>query len=440
MHDQILTDDAAGVEERAAQAAPRRKRAARLAGAGLCGIAAIAGGLYYFHSRAYESTDNAFIEGSVIQVSPRVGGQVLRVHVQDNQHVKRGDLIAEIDARDYEARAAEARAHLAEISARADGAQSNLQLTSTVTNAVLAEAGAATDAAREQVEILRARAEQDAAAIRGAEASLGQAEAQRSAAEAEAERAANDAVRYRALYARDEVSKQQLDRAEAQGRGAAAALSAAVQATEAAKARLAQARSAQVSTQAGLRQSESQVVQAQGRVSEAQSAPQQIQMRHADLSSLRAQADQARAAVELAELAELAVSYTRVVAPESGYITRKSVEPGNFVQPGQNLLALVPDRVWVVANFKETQLARMRPGQPVGLRVDAYPQLRLRGHVESIQSGTGARFSLLPAENATGNYVKVVQRVPVKIVLDEAPPAGYRIGPGMSVTPEVEVQ
>jgi membrane fusion protein (multidrug efflux system) len=302
---------------------------------------------------------------------------------------------------------------------------------------VLAEAGAATDAAREQVEILRARAEQDAAAIRGAEASLGQAEAQRSAAEAEAERAANDAVRYRALYARDEVSKQQLDRAEAQGRGAAAALSAAVQATEAAKARLAQARSAQVSTQAGLRQSESQVVQAQGRVSEAQSAPQQIQMRHADLSSLRAQADQARAAVELAELA---VSYTRVVAPESGYITRKSVEPGNFVQPGQNLLALVPDRVWVVANFKETQLARMRPGQPVGLRVDAYPQLRLRGHVESIQSGTGARFSLLPAENATGNYVKVVQRVPVKIVLDEAPPAGYRIGPGMSVTPEVEVQ
>jgi membrane fusion protein (multidrug efflux system) len=138
--------------------------------------------------------------------------------------------------------------------------------------------------------------------------------------------------------------------------------------------------------------------------------------------------------------ADLALSYTRIYAPESGYITRKAVEPGNFVQPGQPLLALVSDRLWVVANFKETQLTRMRPGQPVTLKLDAYPQLRLRGHVESFQSGTGARFSLLPAENATGNYVKVIQRVPVKIVLDEVPPAGYRIGPGMSVEPEVKVR
>jgi len=437
MRDGILADEAEKAERHSAKGTASRKRAGRLAGAGLGAIALIAGGLYYLHSRAYESTDNAFIEAGIIQVSPRVGGQVLRVHAQDNQHVKQGDLLAELDAGDYEARAAEARAHLAEIAARADGAQSNLLLTSTVTNAVLTEAGAATDAARDQVQILKARAEQDAAATRAAEAVLGQAEAQRSAAEAEAERAANDAVRYRALYARDEVSKQQLDRAETQARGATAALNAAAQATEAAKAHLAQARLAQVSTEAALRQSESQVVQAQGRVSEAQSARQQIDIRRADLSSLRAQAGQARAAVELAELA---LSYTRIYAPESGYVTRKAVEPGNFVQPGQALMALVPDRYWVVANFKETQLARMRPGQPVTLRLDAYPQLRLRGHVESIQSGTGARFSLLPAENATGNYVKVVQRVPVKIVLDEAPPAGHRIGPGMSVTPEVEVR
>jgi membrane fusion protein (multidrug efflux system) len=192
-----------------------------------------------------------------------------------------------------------------------------------------------------------------------------------------------------------------------------------------------------VSTQAALRQAEKQVVQAQGRVSEAKSAPQQIEVRHADVSSLRAQVEQQRASVEQAELA---LSYTRIYAPESGYITRKSVEPGDFVQPGQPLLALVSDRLWVVANFKETQLRRMRPGQPVTLRLDAFPQLRLRGHVESFQSGTGAAFSLLPPENATGNYVKVVQRVPVKIVLDEAPPAGYRIGPGMSVEPEVKVQ
>jgi membrane fusion protein (multidrug efflux system) len=192
-----------------------------------------------------------------------------------------------------------------------------------------------------------------------------------------------------------------------------------------------------VSTQAALRQAGKQVVQAEGRVSEAKSAPQQIEVRHADVSSLRAQVEQQQAAVQQAELA---LSYTRIYASESGYVTRKSVEPGNFVQPGQPLLALVSDRLWVVANFKETQLTRMRPGQPVTLKLDAFPQLRLRGHVESVQSGTGAYFSLLPAENATGNYVKVVQRVPVKIVLDEPPPAGYRIGPGMSVEPEVKVQ
>ena len=430
MTSEILIDDTAKVKQ-------PRKRAAWLIGIGLAAIAAVAGGLYYLHSRAYESTDNAFIEGSVIQVSPRVGGQMLRVQVQDNQHVNRGDPIAEIDARDYEARAAEARARLADISARADGAQSNLLLTSTVTDAVLVEAGAAADAARDQVQILQAHAAQDAAAIRAAEAAIRQAEAQQSAAEAEASRAAEDAVRYRAMYAKDEVSKQQLDRAQTQARAAAAAQEAARQATEAAKAHLAQARAAQASTQAGFRQAEKQVVQAQGRVSEAKSAPQQIQVRHADVSSLRAQVEQQRAAVEQAALA---LSYTRIYAPESGYITRKSVEPGNFVQPGQPLMALVPDRLWVVANFKETQLTHMRPGQPVTLKLDAYPQLRLRGHVESIQSGTGARFSLFPAENATGNYVKVVQRVPVKIVLDEPPPAGYRIGPGMSVEPEVKVQ
>jgi membrane fusion protein (multidrug efflux system) len=404
---------------------------------GLAAIAAVAGGLYYLHMRAYESTDNAFLEGDVIQVSPRISGQVVKVYVQDNQHVNRGDMIAEIDARDYAARALEAHARLDDISARAEGAQSNLLLTSTVTNAVLVQTGAAAGAARDQVEILQARAAQDEAAIHAAEAAIGQAEAQQAAAKAEADRSADDVVRYRAMYSKDEVSKQQLDRAETQARAAAAAQEAARQATEAAKANLAEARAAQASTQAGLRQSEKQVVQAQGRVSEAKSAPQQIEVRHADVSSLRAGIAQARAAVEQAELA---LSYTQIYAPESGYVTRKAVEPGNFVQPGEPLLALVSDRLWVVANFKETQLTHMRPGQPVTLKLDAYPQLRLRGHVESMQSGTGARFSLLPAENATGNYVKVVQRVPVKIVLDEAPPAGYRIGPGMSVEPEVKVR
>jgi membrane fusion protein (multidrug efflux system) len=430
MTSEILLDETGQVK-------PRRKRTATLAGIGIAVVAAVAGGLYYLHIRDYQSTDNAFIQGDVIQVSPRVAGQVLQVYVRDNQHVNRGDPIAEIDARDYEARAAEVRARLTDTAARAEGAQSNLLLTSTVTDAVLTQTGAAAGAAQDQVQVLQAGVTQAAAAIRAAEAALGQAEAQQSAAQAEASRATEDAVRYRALYAKDEVSKQQLDRAETQARAAAASQEAASQATEAARAHLSQAQAAQMSTQAALRQAEKQVVQAQGRVSEAKSAPRQMEVRHADVASLRAQVEQQRASVQQAELA---LSYTRIYAPDSGYITRKSVEPGDFVQPGQPLLALVSDRLWVVANFKETQLTLMRPGQPVTLKLDAFPQLRLRGHVESFQSGTGAAFSLLPAENATGNYVKVVQRVPVKIVLDEAPPAGYRIGPGMSVEPEVKVR
>ena len=232
MANETLIDDKAKAQQ-------PRKRAAKLIGIGLGVIAAVAGGLYYLHSRNYESTDNAFIEGDVIQVSPRVAGQMVRVYVQDNQHVNAGDLIAEIDARDYAARAAEASSRLADTSARADGAQSNLALTSTVTNAVLIQTGAAVDGAQDQVQILQARAAQDVAAIRAAEAAMAQAEAQQSAAQAEASRAAEDAVRYRALYARDEVSKQQLDRAETQARATAASQEAASQATEAAKAHVA---------------------------------------------------------------------------------------------------------------------------------------------------------------------------------------------------------
>lgn len=415
----------------------RRKLAVRIAGASLLVPLVAAGIVYYFHARAYESTDNAFIEGDVIQVSPRVSGQVIRVAVQDNQHVSRGDLIAEIDSRDYDARAAEARSHLADISARAAGAQSNLLLTSNVSGAVLDEAGAGADAAREQIRIMQARGEQEVAAVRAAEAGLGQAEAQQAAATAEADRSSNDAVRYRAMYAKDEVSRQQLERVETQAKAARANLEASKQTVEAAKANLAHAKASQVSTQAALRQAAQQLTQARGKIKEAQSAPQQIEIRRAEIAALHAQIEQQHASLTQAELA---LSYTKIYAPDSGYITRKGVEPGNFVQAGQPLLALVSDRLWVVANFKETQLTHMRPGQPATLKIDAYPQLRLRGTVESIQSGTGARFSLLPAENATGNYVKVVQRVPVKIVLTEAPPACYRLGPGMSVTPEVKVQ
>jgi membrane fusion protein (multidrug efflux system) len=392
---------------------------------------------YYLQSRAYESTDNAFIEGNIVQISPRVSGQVLRVLVTDNQHVNRGDLIAEIDPHDYENQLAEAKARLQDTGARATGAESNLSLTSTVTSAVLVQTGAALEASRDQVEVLKARLAQEEATVRAAEAGLQQAEARQTAVGAEARRASDDVVRYRSLFQKEEVSRQLLDRAETDVRTSAANLEAASQMVAAAQAQLAQAKAGQTASLASLNLAEKQVRQAEGKLREAQSAPQQVRVRQSDVQSAKAQQAQQDAAVRQAELN---LSYTKIYAPDSGYITKKSVEPGNFVQTGQALVALVSDRLWVVANFKETQLRRMRPGQSAEVKIDAYPQLKLRGRVDSIQSGTGARFSLIPPENATGNYVKVVQRVPVKILLTELPPAGYRIGPGMSVEPEVRVQ
>ena len=200
---------------------------------------------------------------------------------------------------------------------------------------------------------------------------------------------------------------------------------------------LSQAQAGKNSAQASLRQAETMVHQAEGRLKEAQARPDQIRVRHADVKSAVSEAEQSRATLRQAELN---LSYTKIYAPESGYITKKSVEPGNNVETGQALMALVTDRLWVTANFKEVQLERMRPGQSVTIKIDAYPQHEFSGEVDSIQAGSGARFSLLPPENATGNYVKVVQRVPVKIVFTEDLPSGFKIGPGMSVVPEVKVR
>ena len=404
----------------------------------LLAIMGAAAGLgYYYQRKGYETTDDAFIDGGIVQISPRVPGQVLRVHVNDNQHVNRGDLLVELDPRDYETAVGNAKAALEDAMARHAGAKAGVELTAAVTDAALVQAAAGLRAAQAQVDVLQATLRQAEAAVSAAEASLQQAEARRAAAEAEARRAAADAERYRALYSKDEISKQALDRAETEARATAANLDAAVRGVEAARDQLAQARAARGSAEASLRQAETLVRQAEGRLKEAQSRPAQIRVREADAENAAAELERARAALQQAELN---LSYTKIYAPEAGYITKKSVEPGNIVGAGQALMALVSDRLWVVANFKETQLRRMQPGQRATLRIDAYPQRRFRGRVDSIMSGAGARFSLLPPENATGNYVKVVQRVPVKIVFDEPLPAELKIGPGMSVVPEVRVR
>jgi membrane fusion protein, multidrug efflux system len=392
-------------------ARPRRpiyRRRGALVAAAVLGTAALAAGvLYWLHSRQFEETDDAFIEGNIAPSSPRVAGTVQSVLVTDNQDVPAGMALVRLDPRDFQARGDQARATLEAARARWEAARTNVSLTRANTAAALTSA--------------RAGVEQADAAVRSSEAQLASAAADVKAAEAEAERRQADLRRYSSLDPRN-VSQQQLDAARA--------------AAEAAEAQLVAARKRAAAAESMVGEARARVGQARGSLEAASTAAEQVAAAEAQARSAQAVVDEARAAMELAELE---LSYTTVRAPVAGRITRKSVQPGQYVQAGQTLLAIVRPEVWVVANFKETQIARMHRGQDVEVRVDAYPDRRFRGHVDSIQAGTGARFSLLPPENATGNFVKVVQRVPVKIVLDRDPEADRLLGPGMSVAPRVRV-
>ncbi len=344
------------------EAPPARRPAKRrvlIAVAALLGLGLLGAGLAYaLYWRHYEDTDDAFVEGHVVPVSPRISGHLVQVLIDDNEEVKAGALLVAIDPRDYEARVEQARAVL----------ESN--------EAKLAEARAGLE--RSHADVSAAEAEEVAAA-------------------AEAERAEIDAVRYESAPLA--VTQQQIDNA----------------------------RAARKSTRA-------QLVAARERITASRA-----QVPQAEAVVKAATADVANARAQLVE-AELQLSYTRIEAPVTGRVTRKAAEPGQYVQPGEQLLAIVQPDVWVIANFRETQLRHMERGQRATIRVDAYPDRELEGHVDSIQKGSGARFSLLPAENATGNYVKVVQRVPVKIVFDEDIETLGRLGVGISVVPNVRVR
>ena len=328
---------------------------------GIVVLALIIGGvLWWLHARRYESTDDAFIDVHMTRVAPQVAGRVLRVAVDDNQEVKRGDLLVEIDPADYQARLDQAAANQATVEAN----------------------------------LAHAKAQQVVA-----QADAEQAKAQVGVADANAANAATQLKRDQPLAAREVVSRQTLDNDIANQRSSAANLVA--------------AQKRQASTEAQLAVSAAQVNAAE--------------------ASVKA------AAAQVAQT-QLNLGYTKLRAAENGRVAHKNVAVGDYVQVGQNLMAMVPDRLWITANFKETQLDLMRVGQPVDIRVDAYPEKTFHGHVDSFQPGSGAVFSLLPPENATGNYVKVVQRVPVKIVFDDPPDASHPLGPGMSVVPTVKVR
>jgi membrane fusion protein (multidrug efflux system) len=414
-------------------------------------ISAVIGVHYWLYARSHESTDDAFIDAHIVQISPKASGYVAKVYVTDNQQVKAGDLIVELDARDYEARLQQAKAALQAGLAKQNEAQTNVSLTRATGAANVQQAAATVRQARSEVDSSRAgaassqsRASQATSAVSTAQANLEQARAQVLAAEAEATRANADVDRYQALFARDEVSKQQLDRAVAAAHTASAQLDSARQKVMATQAQVNEARSSEAAAVGTAQQSRAQIIGAQagvgealGRLAQANTAPQQVAVSQAQHETAGATVEQLRAEVEQAELE---LSYTKIYAPEAGRVTTKSVEEGALVQIGQPLLAIVPSHVWVIANFKESQIGRMLPGQPVAISVDAYPDKVFKGHVDSVQAGTGAQFSLIPPENATGNYVKVVQRVPVKIVFDEQPDPKHMLAPGMSVVPEVAVR
>jgi len=412
---------------------------------------ALVGVRYYHYAVLHEWTDDAFIEGHIIPISSKVAAHVFQVYVTDNQEVAAGDLLVELDPREYAARLGQARATLQAAIARQQAAQTQVELTQVTADAGLQQASAGVDwamaaaqTARAQIAVGHSRLEQARAQVETALANAAQARAQVVAAEAAATRAEADVKRSQELSRRDQIARQDLDHAVAQARSATAQLEAARKNAAAAEAQVAEARAAQQTAAESLRQAESQAAEAQARIGEARgrleaakAAPHQVAVSRSQADIARAEVEQMRAAVDHAALE---LTSTKLHAPASGRVTRRIVEAGAYVQAGQTLITLVPSDVWVVANFMETQLADIRPGQPVEISVDAYPNKRFKGRVESIQAGTGARFSLLPPENATGNFIKVVQRVPIKIVFDASPDPSYPLSPGMSVVPVVKVK
>jgi membrane fusion protein (multidrug efflux system) len=368
--------------------------------------------------------------------------------VNDNQQVKAGDLLVELDARDLEMQVAEAQAGVDEANAALQRAQVNVELTSVTSNAAYQQATAGSTAAQAQVGSAQAqlttnqnRTGEAQATVQTSRANAEQARSNLKAAQADATRLAGDAKRSAALYASKTISREEYEHSVTTAQAATAKVTAAQDQLNAALAAITQAQAAQKASQSTVEQYRSQVGAAQAALQEAQARQDSADVAEKQIEAARAQLATAQADLKAAETkleqARLDLSYTRVVAPMDGQVTRRTVEPGNYVQTGQALMALVPREKWVVANFKETQLKNMRPGQEADIKVDTFKGQKLAAKVDSIHSGTGSRFSLLPAENATGNFVKVVQRVPVKLVFTEPLPQDAFLAPGGSVEARV---
>ena len=369
--------------------------------------AGIAGYRFLNYLSSYESTDDAQVDGDIYAVTSRIEGTIKAVYVEDNQQVKQGQLLVELDPRDYDVSLEQAKAALNESQTQVAVARPNVPITSVSTETTLSTAATDIAAARATVAAAERDYESAVADVRNAEADNVRAQA--------------DVIRYKQLVAKDEVSQQQYDQADAAAKSAAANVDAKKATAEADARNIDEAR-------ARLEQSQTRQVEAQ------QNRPQQIAIQNATVQSRQATADRQKTIVDQAMLN---LSYTKIFAPIDGVIGKKNAEPGQQVSPGQQLMADVPlNNLWITANFKETQLRKMHPGQRATIHVDAYDR-EYEGYVESLAGASGARFSLLPPENATGNYVKVVQRLPVRIRLKQGEDPNHLLRPGMSVDPKV---
>ncbi len=406
---------------------------------------------YWEYASTHQETDNAQVAGDVHPVSSRINGTVTEVSVNDNQLVKQGQLLVKLDPSDYQVKILQAQASLEAAKRQANAAQSNISLASETTQAKTTQAqgdisGSVAAISTAQAAVAEAQSGIPAAQAQVAEAQAGipAAEAQVAQGDATLQRTQTDYNRYTSLFEQGAVNRQLLDTAKAAYEVARAQKSAAQQQVQQAQARLAQAQEGVTRAQAKLAQSQEGVAAAQARLAASKGGLQQATASGQQTEVNRAQYEAAQAAISQAEAslkdAQLQLSYTNIFAPASGRVGRKSVQVGQRVQPGSSLMAIVENNYWVTANFKETQLKDIKPGQKAEVKLDAFPNHPFVGRVESISPASGSQFALLPPDNATGNFTKVVQRIPVKVTLDPENIKGYefRIAPGMSAVVSVE--
>jgi membrane fusion protein (multidrug efflux system) len=372
-------------------------------------ILVIVGFFAYRYFTSYESTDDAQVDGHVNSVSARISGHVTKLNVQDNQYVPAGTVLVEIDQADYQVAYERAKADFEDAQAAALAAGVTVPITSVNTTSQVSAADADVNSAR--------------AGIQAAQQQFEAAKAQLQQAEANNVKAQNDLGRYKQLVEKQEISQQQYDQTIAAAKANAAGVEAARASADAAQQQVTQA--------------QAKLIQARANFAYANTAPKQMQITRAKAASALAEAQRKKADLDQAALN---LQYTKIVAPVNGIVSDRTVEVGQNVAPGQELMKIINlDDVWVTANFKETQLRQMKIGQRVTIDVDASGRT-YNGKVDSIAGASGARFSLLPPENATGNYVKVVQRIPVKIVFDPGANNDHQLRPGMSVTPKVWIR